>query len=892
MHGKYNKEENIMRKFSTRVLALSLSTAMLFSMAACGGKDGEENPDATPTTPGQTDNPGNGDNPDDNPGVTDQPEAPIADYIYKDHVSVLPTYWNPLDYQTNDDGYMQGFIDGQFYTFVYNDEIHPVEGKEPFTGYKIIPEMAASDPVDVTEQIKVSHPQFNIPESATSGYAYTIDLNPNATWEDGTKIDADSYIYSAKQLLDPKQLNYRATDWYTGSRAIAGAKAYFYGGRTTKIANSEDGEAMKYQIADLVKSEDGTYKTADGKNVYIDLDEGYAWLGGDSLTAFHDEGYVPDEGCWNVLSPLADREGLVSVTDETLNALFVFTGTTTDVWGAETWEQLGYYLSVDDEAFPEIEYDGNVGFFKSGDYQLTLVFERALSGFQLYYQLAMGNPLVYEPIYESCKKETNGSFTTNYNTSVDTTMSYGPYKLTVYQTDKALRLERNENWWGYNSELYTYKDPTDNQVYKMYMTEVVETQVINEPATQKQMFLKGELATYGLGSEDFEAYRNSDYVHVTPEATLYFFIFNGFTKAINDREKATDFDTTKYDLQTMTLTSFRKAIAVTYDKELLCASVSPARSGGYGLIGTSYIYDPDTGAKYRDTDQAKKVLCDFYSVDISKFASLDDAVASITGYDPVAAKELYAQAFKEAIEKGYITDNDGDGKSDQIVRIEYCSSATSPFITKTLDYLNEKLKEVLKDTPFEDRVEFYESAPYGNDWSNKIKDGLSDVVLAGWTGSTLDPFGLTDLYTNPAYQYDGKWFDSTKVNLTLTVDIAKVGETPDMKEITMNLKDWSDALNGATVESSVGPLNFGDGMAEIDTRLTILAGIEGEILQTYDYIPMLQNAGMSLLSQQLYYVVEEYSPIMRRGGIAYLKYNYTEAEWREFIASNGGELSY
>ena len=150
MHGKYNKEENIMRKFSTRVLALSLSTAMLFSMAACGGKDEEENPDATPTTPGQTDNPGNGDNPDDNPGVTEQPEAPIADYIYKDHVSVLPTYWNPLDYQTNDDSYLSGFIDGQFYTFVYNDEIHPVEGREPFTGYKIIPEMAASDPVDVT----------------------------------------------------------------------------------------------------------------------------------------------------------------------------------------------------------------------------------------------------------------------------------------------------------------------------------------------------------------------------------------------------------------------------------------------------------------------------------------------------------------------------------------------------------------------------------------------------------------------------------------------------------------------------------------------------------------------------------------------------------------------
>ncbi len=890
-----------MRKISTRALALSLSTAMLFSMAACG-KD-EENPDATPTpdTQGTTGEPGVTNTPDDSntpdegePGTPEptQGAEPIADYIYKDYVSLLPAYWNPLDYQTLDDSYMSGWIDMGLYNFVYNDEIHPVEGREPYQGYKIIPEMAASDPVDVTEQIKASHPQFQIPESATSGYAYTIDLNQNACWEDGTPINADTYVYSMKQLLDPKMLNYRAADYFTGSKSIAGAEEYFYGGRTTKVANSTDAETVKYEIADLVKGDDGVYKTADGKNVYIDIDEGYAWLGGTSLKALYAQGgYIQDEGCWDILEPQADKEGLVPVTEENLNALFAFTGTTTDSWGAETWEQLAFYLSVDDEFHPEIEYDGNVGLFKSGDYQITIVFDKALSGFQLYYSLT-SNWLVYEPYYEACKKETNGTFTTNYNTGVETTMSYGPYKLTSYQTDKALRLEKNEKWYGYTDELHKYQDPTDGQVYRMYMTEVIDTQVINEPATQKQMFLKGELASYGLGSEDFDAYRNSEFVHVTPAATLYFFIFNGFLDAINQRESAADFDTAKYDLQTMTLQSFRKAIAVTYDKELLCASISPARSGGYGLIGTSYIYDPDTGARYRDTDQAKQVLCDFYSVDVSKYASLDDAVASITGYDPVAAKELYNQAFKEAIEKGYITDADGDGKSDQVVRIEYCVSAASSFITKTVDYLNEKLAEVLAGTPFEGKIEFFESAPYGTTWSDKIKSGLSDVVLAGWTGSTLDPFGLTELYTDPGRQYDGKWFDATKADLTLTVDIAPLGQTPDMQTITMNLKQWSDALNGATVESPVGPVNFGDGMAEVDTRLTILAGVEGKVLQTYDYIPMLQDAGMSLLSQQLYYVVEEYSPIMSRGGIAYLKYNYTEKEWREFVAANGGELSY
>lgn len=888
-----------MRKISTRILVLSLSTAMVFSMTACGGKDDENAPDATaaPTTSAGDDGQGT-DTPDATP--TEGGEQTASDvvewdlsavnYVYKDYVSTLPAYWNIHDYETNDDAYMTnpGWINSGLYEFVFNDAIHPVEGKEAYEGYKIIPAMAASDPVDVTEEIKASHPEFNIPESATKGYAYTIDLNPDACWEDGTPINADTYVYSMKQLLDPKLINYRATDYFTGSLCIAGAEDYFYSGRTVKNANSADAETMTWQISDLVKGEDGTYTTPDGDAVYIGLNEGYAWMGGDSLSAYYEAGYIPSEGCWDVLSAAADADGFVPVTDEVLDALYVFTGS--DIWGNEPYEQLGYYISIN-MTYPEVSYDETVGLFKSGDYQITLVLGKSLAGFNLFYNLS-GNWLVYEPYYEACKTETNGTWTTNYCTSVDTTMSYGPYKLVSYQADKALRLERNENWFGYKSDLYTYQDPTDGQVYRMYQTDAIDCQVVNETATQKMMFLKGELMTYGLQSDDFDAYRSSEFVHVTPDETIFFFIFNGYLDVINDREAASDFDTTKYDIQTITLESFRKAIAVTYDKELLCASISPARSGGYGLIGNSYIYDPETGAKYRDTDQAKQVLCDFYSVDVSQYADLDEAVASITGYDPVKAKELFTEAFNDAIEAGFITDADGDGKSDQTVRIEYCSSATSDFITKTLDYLNEKLAEVLVGTPFEGKVEFYESAPYGNEWSTKIKSGLSDTVLAGWSGSALDPFGLSELYTDPSRQYDAKWFDSTKVDLTLTVDVAPIGETPDVRTLTMNLKQWSDALNGGTVETADGSFCFGDGIAEVDTRLTILAGIEGAVLQTYDYIPMLQNAGMSLLTQQAYYVIDDYNPIMGRGGLAYLKYNYNETEWADFVSSNGGELSY
>ena len=101
-------------------------------------------------------------------------EDATESYIYKDSVSVLSTNWNPHTYQTTDESYPISYVTSGLYEFIFNDELNPVEGKDPFTGYKIVPEMAAELPVDVTEEIKAAHPEFNIPESAVDGYAYTI----------------------------------------------------------------------------------------------------------------------------------------------------------------------------------------------------------------------------------------------------------------------------------------------------------------------------------------------------------------------------------------------------------------------------------------------------------------------------------------------------------------------------------------------------------------------------------------------------------------------------------------------------------------------------------------------------------------------------------------------
>ena len=799
-------------------------------------------------------------------------------YIFKDDVSTLATNWNPHTYQTTDDSYPADFLRDGLYMFIFNDELHPIEGKEPYSGYVIVPEMAASEPVDVTEQVKAEHPEFGIPESATKGYAYTIDLNPDCVWEDGTPINADTYVYSMQRLLDPKLQNYRATDYYSQDLSIAGAEAYANAGQVVKVDN---GVAKAYTMENLVKGEDGAYATEEGFPVYLAVNYALDWTSGNTLKDYVDgygESYFSMTN-WETLVGMMDENGLIPLTDENY-ALYADVTTGNPAWG-ETEADLPNYFIIE-KTYPEVGFE-TVGLYKTGEYQITLVLSKSLSGFYLLYNLS-GNWIVKEDLYEANLKPTGDTFTSTYNTSVETTSSYGPYKMVNYEADKNMHFVRNENWFGYKDGKHVYVDPEDGETYPFYMTDEIDTQVVAEAATRKLMFLKGLVMGYGLQAEDFAEYRNSDYIYFTPSETIYFLILNGYLDKLNEREAAEDFDTEKFDLQTMTVMNFRKAVALTYDKEDFAATVSPARSGAYGILGTAYLYDPETGSRYRDTDQAKQALCAAYSVNVEDYASLDEAAASITGYDPVAAKEFYKAAFQDALDLGYITDKDGDGVCDQTIRIEYSASSLSAFMDRTIAYLNEKMAEVTKDTPFDGKVEFYLSAPYGTDWSNKIKQGLSDTVLGGWSGSRLNPYSITDVYVNPNYAYDAQWFDATKVELTINIG----GE-----DLTTTLKAWSDALNGATVTIGEKEYNFGADQADVETRLNILAAIEVTILGTYDYLPMLQNASAALLSQQVYYVVEEYNAIMSRGGIMYLKYNYDEAEWKEFVDSQpDGTLSY
>ncbi len=851
-----------------KFLALVMAAAMTMSLAACG--DNADNNQSSGSTPGSESTPGSNEETKD----TQDPQMPVAEnatYTYNTSASTLPAGWNPHTYQTEDDSVYFDYTTDSLYTLFFNDEIHPLEGREAFDGYVIVPSMAADFPVDVTEQVKASHPQFNIPESATSGYAWSVKLRDGLKWDDGTPITAQDFVDSLERCLRPELLNYRSSDYNRGTYAVVNAENYALAGNPVFQSFAEAGTTY----ADFIAN-GGT-----DDQVAVDMNGFWGVTGSDSRFTW---GYITDDTM--VRDPAVEEgndEDYVSAKylwDNYLGPDGAYAGTGYDLQYAGT---ISYPYEAD------YSFD-NVGLFVSGDNELTFVYANALEGFYLMTYGMSTQYLVKTDLYDANLKETESAsgsvWSSTYGTSMDTSVSYGPYKLSEFQADKLMHFVKNENWWGWDSDVYTYVDPEDGNTYQMYQTTDVDIQYVKESATQKQMFLAGQLMTYGLQSEDFDQYRNSDYYYATPAETIYFLLFNGHEKVIQERENAADFDKNTTDLEMQMLESFRRACAVAIDRENFAATVSPARQGGYAFVGNTYIYDPETCAYYRDTPQAKQALVDFYSIDLADYDNdLDKAVAAITGYDPETAKAKFQEAYEEGIEKGYITDTDGDGKSDQTITIVYAmSDEVNDFFRKTFEYLNTSLNKAAAGTGLEGKILITPSAPVGNKWSDNLRNGVMDTQMAGWSGATLDPFGMTDTWTDASKAYWGNWFDASKYDLTINLDGA---------DITMSARDWALCLNGKMKTAQDGKeYNFGYGQTSVENRLNILAEIEKFMLTSYNCVPIMQNGSGSLLSQQVYYVVEKYNPMMYRGGIQYMKYNYNDAEWAEYVASQGGTLQY
>jgi oligopeptide transport system substrate-binding protein len=728
--------------------------------------------------------------------------------------------------------------------------------------------VAAEDIKDVTKDHKDDLVKFNCDSTdAEAGYVYEIKLRPEMKWQDGTPINADTYVYSMKAFLDPTMKNYRANNYYSGESAIAGADDYFFQGSTVFSGiNSTDGETTTYAWADLVKGADGVYTTPDGAQVAFGLSTGYAWMQGNSLADYYGAGYIPGEGCWDILAAAADDDGNVPVTDETIAALYSFTGS--DTWGNETQDMLAYYLNYA-ETWPEFSFD-KVGLYKVDEYTIRYVCQ---AYYDYYYFLTSctSNWIVHEELYEKCK-DTSGELTTStYGTSLDKTMSYGPYKIAELQDEKQMVFVQNENYWEYtkddkgNLSSMTFFE-VDGAKQPQYQTQKIVIDVMTDDAA-KQSFMKGELDDWTPAADEVVEYSTSEQLYQVDETYTMRLFFNHNLDALKKMDQEGNQNSV-----VLSNYKFRQAMSLALDRSNFVTATAGYKPA-YSLINSLYFYDVynDPASIYRNTEEAMQAVCNIYGVKYGEgtpYADLKAAYESITGYNLTEAKALMTEACKELVDAGLYKEGE-----KIVIKMGWKKGANDSTDQQQITLLNNYLNEALKDTGF-GKIEL-QGIDNLNDRYKDVASGVYAIGWGAWGGAAFYPFTMFRVYCDPSYTsiHEAGCWDPATEKLTLTID----GE-----EVTMTWQEWSTCMTGAGKYAE----------AKNETKLQILAAIEENYIELYHCIPVCATTVCSMLSYKMSYYTENYSIMYGFGGMRLLKYNYSDAEWAKYVADQGGTLSY
>ncbi len=779
-------------------------------------------------------------------------------YTYRTYTSVSPSNWNELTYQDNNDTQIMSYIGSSFYSYDFKFD---ADGKV-IPGEFVMKYEAATKLEDTTAKYAE---KWNLPADG-KGYSYTITLREDLKWDDGTPIKAEDFVYTMQQQLDPLFQNYRADSFYNGATIIVNAQNYVKQGQT--LENLDNGVAGIYTMADLVKGADGVYTQPDGSAIYFCLTGPLDWTSGNSVAAYAGAGYL-DATAFKALQALANEDGNVAITDESIELWKTLINT--PAWGNEDESYLPNYLIIPSYTYPETKFEDVGIFVGDNEYEIVLVLAKPLPllkedgslSYQAAYNMA-SLPLVHKAKFEANKvapSDSNGLWTSKYNSSVETTASWGPYKLVSFQTGKQYTLERNENWYGYALE--------ENK--GLYQTDKIVCDTVKEWQSAWSMFQAGQVDGIGIDVSIADDYKNSDRAYFTPSDYVSSMQLQSNKEGLKARESD------GINKTILSYKDFRKALSLAIDRDAYAKACTTSYLAGFGLFNTMHYYDVENGGVFRNTDEAKKVLCEIYAVDYTKYESLDAAVDAITGFNLAEARTLLTQAYNDALAAG-------DIKATDKVVLTFGSSTVSETFMRHVNFISAAWAVLAEGTPLEGKLEV-DTAEKGATWSNDFRNGAYDVCLGGWTGAAWDPGYFLLAYLSPDYMYSKAWDTSSQ---TMTFTMKGVGENgADITE-TMTLIEWYDCLNG----NGGAKYDWSATALEQSQRLQLIAALEKEVLAMYYTVPIANEFSASLLSYKIDYITYEYNTFMGYGGMKYMKYNFTDAEWAAEVANQGGVLDY
>ena len=823
-------------------------------------------------------------------------------HSYNTYITVTPSNWNEMDYADENDTAILGYIGSAFFEYDYDfgGKKFNADGSINFDGIVEggfdVKYSAATALADVTKEFG---DEWGLTEKqiAAGGYIWKITLRNDLKWDDGTPIKAKDFVYTMKEQLNPNFQLTRADSYYNNAVKIHNAKDYFYQGQKGWFAanlpytNADITEELKSEIVWKMGFEGEL-----GGGVNSDLREYYTKAYGASY------GIGPDlgPGAWllaldNLFGGALAAMGVTSAqidalegktlaeieADPALNATYE----SIMEWWVEDEETEGVLdFSIVQYEYPAVDFE-DVGIFAQGDLDIILVCDSPMEFFKedgtLSYLAAYNFsslPLVKESLYEKCKQEPQlGStlWTQNYNTSLETTASWGPYKLTYFQAGKQFILERNEHWYGWNL--------ADNA--GQYQADRIVYEVIAQNETAQLAFWAGEVDGLGIDVTLKDDYRNSEYAVYTPADGTFGIQIYGNLSVLKNNGRNNGI---------LAIREFRGALSLALDRADYNATVYTSHQPNLGIMGPAYYYDVENGLTYRGSEAGKKALLRSYGFTENEDhtwtdgttgnLSLDDAYDAMTGYNLTLAKQWLEEAYTILTADPEYYGYDATKK----ITIVFGTSVDNASTRRQYNYFTTWLKNLTDGTSLQGKVELTFDASPGDKWADDFREGKYEFAAGtGFGGAVFDPFYMVGSSLNYSSISYHKYWDLDGTYLTMLMpegDYEGAGE-----EQSLSLRDWYDSLNGNMTENP--SFNWGvSSDCPTEVRLEILAMLEEYIIGQYNFIITTSEYGASLHSAKWSYASDTYNVMMGFGGLQYMQFNFADDEWAAFVAERNGDL--
>jgi oligopeptide transport system substrate-binding protein len=573
---------------------------------------------------------------------------------------------------------------------------------------------------------------------------WRIELRDDLEFEDGTKIDANTFDYSWRMLLDPKLLNDRASSLYSDTNLpLVNAEAY---AKQNSFKTDKLGFDL-YVIGAVEYSRENAYfgENVNGYDIYY-VGAPYVNLVGPSGEIAYVEKWATGNKIGWVLQTY-DEEYFFETTDGTLIA-------PEDGWKLDgepvafeaplgaTLPRAGAYPAYMDKDQNRAPLDADdlpaggtqltqdavawseVGFEVIDQYTFQITLKAAKTQWDVMANLLSGiTGVVHEDAFEEGMNAERTS--TNYGTIDNPLVSYGPYDMVAWES----------------GVLYLYSLNEDHYAASDYRITKIRYDVILDQSVQVDEFKEGRLDVVGVGGAFYNEFKYALNLKLAPTSTFFRFAFN-----IEGSDA--------YELNPiLTLADFRQAFYYAIDRDTFSKEVRDPSYPTNGFLGPLYYSTEYNSFSYRSSQPGLEVLSGFSP--------------DTFGYNPLEAKRLFDKAYAAAVTSGDIQDG-------EMVTVEYKFFDTETN-RQVAAWVKSTVEEIFNEGEttklFELKLAAVSSAALDDAWDN----GDFEMTFGGWQGLVFDaPSMLGQVYNSDLPYMLEVGFDTANTQITVDLPNSKV----------------------------------------------------------------------------------------------------------------------